>query len=115
MIAAASNLVDYDWQTWLVGIGRSFVGGGAGAIAGGAGPMYIDPAKFNLSNGVRALLTSMGIGFLISGIVHMAIFLQTHGAPEPVVMRIEEVSKTVPTEDGGVKQTIVTTTTQEKP
>jgi hypothetical protein len=79
-----SNAKSYDWSTWFMGIMRSFIAGGAGAVAGVAGPMYQDPKDWNLGAGLHSVLVSMGIGFFISGVIHMMIFLQTHGAPEPV-------------------------------
>lgn len=82
MMTAMSNAQDYDWHSWLIGIMRSFVGGGAGAVAGMLGPMATDGDHFNLTNGLHHTLISMGISFLIVGIMHMAIFLQTHSAPD---------------------------------
>ena len=33
----------------------------------------------------HAILPGVAIGFLIAGVVHMGVFLQTHGAPDAVV------------------------------
>lgn len=77
-----SNLMTYDWTTWLVGIMRSFISGGAGAVAGAIGPMATDPKDWNLGEGLPHVLQSMAVSFIVVGIVHMMIFLQTHGTPE---------------------------------
>lgn len=78
----AGNIKSYDWATWLIGIMRAFISGGAGALAGATGPMIVDPKDWNLGAGLHNTLISMLIGFVLLGIVHMGIFLQTHGAPE---------------------------------
>jgi len=81
-IAAIANAKTYAWTEWFVGIMRSFVAGAGGAVAGIAGPSITDPKDFNLGAGLHHTLVSMGIGAVVSGIVHMGIFLSTHGAPE---------------------------------
>jgi hypothetical protein len=77
-----TNARGYDWSTWLMGIMRSFVNGGAGAVSGMLGPMVSDPQHFNLGDGWRHTLTSMGVSFVIVGLVSMCLFLQTHAVPE---------------------------------
>lgn len=83
---ALSNAKVYDWQTWFVGIQRAVVQGGSGAVVAGLANMGIDPEHFNLKggNGLRDVIELMGTMFLIMGIVHMFIFLQTHGTPDIV-------------------------------
>ena len=76
------NARGYDWATWVMGIMRSFIGGGGGALAGALGPMATDSDHFNLGAGFHHTLASMGVGFVIVGIIHLGIFLQTHGAPD---------------------------------
>jgi hypothetical protein len=84
MITAVSTAKKLDWQGWLLGVIRSFIGGGAGSIASSFGAMTIDPEHFNIgSGGLHDVLSLMGVTFLITGIVHMAMFLQTHSVPEP--------------------------------
>lgn len=84
MTTMAKNFASYDWATWVVGIMRSFISGGAGAVSGAIGPMVTDPKDWNLGTGFNHVLESMLIGFLIAGFVHLAIFLQTHAVPEPI-------------------------------
>lgn len=79
------NASRYDWQNWVVGILRSFVQGGGGALAGFLGPMATDSKDFNLGSGLGHTLLSMIIGFFIAGCVQMGMFLKTHGAPDPLV------------------------------
>lgn len=106
-MAMLKNAEQYDWSTWLVGIMRSFVSGSAGAVVGVLGPMATDAHDFNLTSdaGLHHTLVSMGVGFLIGGIVHMAMFLQTHSAPDLVVVKETESVVT----DLGAGQTQVST------
>lgn len=87
---AVNNAKRYDWQTWLVGILRSFVGGGAGAVASGFGTIAVHPE--DLHGGVLKIFASMGISFLFVGVVHMAIFLSTHASPDLVGGSISEAA-----------------------
>jgi hypothetical protein len=83
MMTAITTARQLDWSGWLIGIVRSFIGGGAGAAAGALGPMATDSDHFNLGSGLHHTLISMGVSFLIVGLGHMLIFLQTHSVPEP--------------------------------
>ena len=76
------NTSNYDWATWLMGIMRAFIAAGAGAVASPTGPMILDPKDWNLGDGLSKVLMSMLIGFLVSGIVGMMIFLNTHSGPD---------------------------------
>jgi hypothetical protein len=84
MITAVSNVKGYDWGTWLMGIVRACISGGAGAVVAAFGSMGIDPEHFNLSKGYHHTLELMGIMFGFMALVHMMMFLQTHPAPEPI-------------------------------
>jgi hypothetical protein len=84
LLTMKTNAKGYDWASWLMGIWRALVAGGAGAAGGLIGNVIVDPAHFNFTGGLRPLLTSMGISFLVVGLAHMLIFLQTHPAPDPV-------------------------------
>lgn len=79
------NASRYDWATWGIGCMRAGVSGGAGAIGAPLGPMISDPGDFNLASGIHKVLFSTGVGFLFGAITGMAIFLKTHGAPDPIV------------------------------
>jgi len=81
ILTTASRL---DWAGWVRGIIGAFVSGGAGAIGAGTGTIVVDPEKFNVSTpqGLHSLLTAMGIAFLVSGIISLAKFLQTHPVPD---------------------------------
>jgi hypothetical protein len=75
-ITAIANAQRYDWGTWLIGIMRAFLSGGAAALAalGGSGL-----AGLNL----HQTLIMTGSGFLIMGLYRLGEFLQLHGAPDP--------------------------------
>jgi hypothetical protein len=81
---AISNAKQYDWATWLMGLWRSTVQGGAGAVVSGLATIGIDPDHFNLTTGLGDVFKMIGTVFLVMGVIHMFVFLQTHGAPEAI-------------------------------
>jgi hypothetical protein len=83
MITAFVNLAKYDWSTWLVGIWRAVIQGGSGAVVSSIATIGIDPEHFNLTTGLGHVFEQMGAVFLVMGLIHMFIFLQTHGMPDP--------------------------------
>ena len=93
MQAMIANASRYDWPTWFMGIMRSFISGGAGAIAAPAGPMIMDAKDYNLADGLHKVLATMAIAFFISGLTAMGIFLKTHGAPDPFQKSLADAAK----------------------
>lgn len=81
---AIDNAMRYGWETWLIGIWRAVVTGGANGVLGGLTTVGIDPSHFNFNSGLRHTLSMMGAMFLVSGLISMFVFLQTHGAPDQV-------------------------------
>lgn len=76
-MGAVQNAKSYDWKTWFMGILRSFLSGGAVALAtGGGGALVGIPAK--------QVWLLMGINFLSMGIYRMGEFLTLHGSPDPI-------------------------------
>jgi hypothetical protein len=73
------NGSQYDWATWMMGMWRAVVGGGAGFIVGD-------------HSTVMATFRAMGESFLIVGAVHMFIFLQTHPGPDRIVVTTTETA-----------------------
>jgi len=84
MITAVSNMKSYDWATWLVGIIRSVVSGGATSILNAGGTALVIPESVNTGAGLHKLLALLAVYFVLGAITHMAIFLSTHGAPDQV-------------------------------
>jgi putative Ca2+/H+ antiporter (TMEM165/GDT1 family) len=74
-IRAFANAQRYDWATWLLGIMRSFLSGGAAALAALGGSSVA-----GISAKQTAIMT--GSGFLIMGLYRMGEFLELHGAPD---------------------------------
>jgi len=69
------NAARYDWKTWMLGVMRSFLSGGAVALTTGTGGALLGiPGK--------QVWTLMGINFVILGLYRMGEFLQLHGAPD---------------------------------
>ena len=77
-----TNVKGYDWATWLMGILRSVTTGGATGVLSAPVSMGIDPDHFNFGAGLHKTLAMMSAMFIGSAIIHMCVFLQTHGAPE---------------------------------
>jgi hypothetical protein len=72
---AVANAKAYDWQTWLIGIMRSFLSGGAVALAtlGGAASVGVTGWK---------MWAMIGINFVTMGLYRLGEFLVLHGAPD---------------------------------
>lgn len=85
MITMVSTAKKLNWSGWLLGIVGAIISGGAGAVASGVGVGYVDPEHFNAitSSGLRHLLSVMGICFVVSALVSLAKFLQSHPVPSP--------------------------------
>jgi hypothetical protein len=91
-ISAIVNAQGYDWSSWLVGIIRSAVSGGATAILNTTGTALVLPNDVNTGAGLHKLLALLGIYFALGAIVHMAIFLETHGAPDKLQQALAEAA-----------------------
>ena len=91
----------YDWATWIIGIMRAFIAGGAGALSAPIGPMVMDAKDYNLACGLGKVLATMGIAFVVTGLAGMGIFLKTHGAPDAVVTTTQTTTLTQTTEVSG--------------
>lgn len=81
-MTAIDNAKHYDWATWLMGLMRSFLSGGAASLAalGGSGI-----AGLNL----RQTLIMTGSGFVVMGLYRMGEFLTLHGAPDQVQEKLD--------------------------
>jgi hypothetical protein len=77
MIQALESIKSYDFGTWMVGIFRSFMSGGAVALAtlSGASAVGLDQ---------KATWKMVGINFIALGLYRMGEFLQLHGAPDKI-------------------------------
>jgi len=83
MASIVANVKKYDWDTWLMGIFRSVIGGGANGVIAGIAAMGLDPMQFNLSAGLGKELEMFGVSFFLAALVGMFTFLKTHEGPEP--------------------------------
>ena len=91
MLAAITNGSRFAWSDWFLGIMRSFISGGAGALSSGTVVGLKDPNDWGLHSG--HLFELMGIVFLATGLLHMAIFLQTHPVPDAMSNAVPETPK----------------------
>jgi hypothetical protein len=83
MIAAVTNAQRLDWSGWSLGIMRSFISGGAGAIAATTTVGFADPKDWGPNNLPHVALL-FGVTFLGTGVIHMMTFLQTHPTPDAI-------------------------------
>lgn len=72
---AIDNAKAYDWRTWGLGIMRSFLSGGAAALASGGGGAIAGITA-------KQQYIMMATGFLTMGLYRLGEFLQLHGAPD---------------------------------
>jgi len=84
MITVLSHAKSYDWSTWLIGIMRSFIAGGSGAFGAGVADTYLDYGHAAAAGGLVHVMKLMAVTFVVSGVMAMFVFLQTHGAPEQI-------------------------------
>ena len=81
-INIVTNAQRYDWQTWLLGIMRSFLSGGAAALTTGSGAALVGiPSK--------QIWFLMGINFVVLGLYRLGEFLQLHGAPDALQQSLQ--------------------------
>lgn len=111
MIAMVTNAQRYDWSTWLMGILRSLIQGGAAAVVAGFSVNVIAPNTFNFADGLGRTLELMVTMFIIQGVIHMMMFLQVHGAPELITTKYVETDSTVTHDGAGATSHISTVET----
>lgn len=108
---AVTNAQRLDWNGWILGVMRSFVTGAAGAIAATGTVSIADPKDWGVGDlGHMAMLAS--ITFLGAGIVHLAVFLQTHPTPDAMPVATVETTTVVHPADPSVPETKTQTTTE---
>lgn len=82
MISAVSNASRFLWQDWLIGIWRSAVSGGAGAVVASITVALKDPRDWGIHSG--SLYELMATTFAGTALLHMFMFLQNHPVPDKV-------------------------------
>jgi hypothetical protein len=82
---AMDNARRYDWPTWWIGIFRSFISGGAAALASLTGSGI---AGLTL----KQTLTMTGSSFVVMGLYRLGEFLQLHGAPEKLQQSLDHAA-----------------------
>lgn len=72
---ALDNAKGYAWETWMIGIMRAILTGGAAALTtlGGATYVGLSPGK---------MWTMVGFNFFSAAGYRLGEFLQLHGAPD---------------------------------
>jgi len=81
-LTAVVNARQYDWSTWLLGIFRSIMSGGAVALTtlGGASYVGTEPKK---------MWIMVGFNFLAMAGYRLGEFLQLHGAPDKLQQTLQ--------------------------
>jgi hypothetical protein len=101
---AIENAKAYDFQTWLIGIMRSFISGGSSAIVSAFAVIGVAPDKFNFSDGLGKTAKVMLFMFAFTGIYRMCEFLQLHGAPDKVEQSLAQAAESAQVTVAAVKQ-----------
>ena len=87
-MSAITNAQSYDWKTWLIGIMRSFMSGGAAAfLTLGGGALVGVPS--------RQIWQMMGINFVAMGLYRLGEFLQLHGAPDKLSQSLDNAATSI--------------------
>lgn len=96
-MTAIENAKSYDFQTWLIGIMRSFLSGGAAALASlsGAG---ISGLSLNQT------LKTTAASFLIMGLYRLGEFVTLHGAPDKIDQTLAQAAQSAQATVVAVKQ-----------
>jgi hypothetical protein len=81
---AVSNAKAYDWQTWRLGLMRSFISGVSIAMAAGLSLILATPTAYNLSDHFFATLKVTTIIGAVQGVYRMCEFLSLHAIPDPI-------------------------------
>lgn len=86
MVKAVSNAQSYDWPTWFIGIQRSFLSGGAVALATLGGGSVVGVSGWKL-------WAMVGTNFVILGLYRLGEFLTLHGAPDKLQQTLETAAE----------------------
>lgn len=94
MLRMMANAGGYDWATWLVGILRSAIAGGALSLLNTNGTALILPDSVNVTTpgGLHKYMILLGVFFVTGAMTHMAIYLSTHGAPDKLQQQLEKAA-----------------------
>jgi hypothetical protein len=94
---AIENAKSYDVATWLMGIFRSFMSGGAAALASlsGAGIAGLS---------VKQTLKTTAASFLIMGLYRLGEFLSLHGSPDKIDATLIQAAQSAQATVEAVKQ-----------
>jgi len=88
MMRIFKNASNLDWQSWLVGIMRSFLSGGSSALITGGSGAIIGVSQTHI-------LILMGSNFLLMGLYRLGEFLQLHGAPDQIQQQLTVATKEI--------------------
>lgn len=75
---------------WLGGLIAAFISGGAGAVGGSIGVMTVEPAHFNLAEGLGRLIHVAIASFVASGVAGAAMYLKQKPWPSGWVLVPEQ-------------------------
>jgi hypothetical protein len=106
-VQAFESIKTYDFGTWMIGIMRSFLSGGAAALGGITGSGI---AGLNL----RQTLIVTGSGFVVMGLYRLGEFLQLHGAPDKIQQALTVAENKAKETVAAVKDAKAAAPTQDK-
>jgi len=76
-------------EIWLRGILAAAISGASGGVMTGLAAVGIDPAHFNLQQGIGATAKIGGAAALINAVIGVAAYLQKSPLPEQVETRFQ--------------------------
>lgn len=91
------NARRYDWETWMLGIMRSFLSGGAVALCTGGGCALLDIPG-------TKIWKLMALNFILMGLYRMGEFLQLHGAPDQLQASLQKASDAADSAENDVRR-----------
>lgn len=80
------TLGDLKWSEWVLGIWSSFMVGGSGAIGTVFGALAYNAITAKWEP-FRALMVKGFFTFVIGGLIHMFVYINSNPVPEPVRRR----------------------------
>lgn len=81
-------------RIWLHGLFAALIGGGASAVSGGFANIIVDPKDFNLGGGLMHLLETMGVMFVVGGVMNLTAYLKQSPVPVETLQLEEQTTKT---------------------
>jgi hypothetical protein len=98
-ITAVANARAYDWSTWMMGIFRSVLSGGAVALTTLGGASYVGLSP-------KSMWTMVGLNFITMAGYRLGEFLTLHGAPDQLQAQLDTAAIAAKTAQAAAGQAV---------